>query len=273
MVAAWHEAGDGIALVPTMGNLHKGHLNLISRAAERGERVVVSIFVNPTQFGPTEDFERYPRTMEVDMRKLNRAGVDLLFAPSVAEMYPRGLDQATAVIVPEISDDLCGIHRPGHFAGVTSVVCRLFNICSPDIAVFGMKDYQQLIVISRMVEDLHLPIRLIAGPTEREPSGLAMSSRNGGLSDDEQVTAAAIFRVLNWVGTTLQSGNHRYDELESEARAQLSAAGLEPDYVAVRNAADLSAPPDAPVRLAVLAAARLGGVRLIDNLIVDMPAD
>lgn len=269
-IAVWREAGDTIALVPTMGNLHKGHVSLVKLAAEYAEHVVVSIFVNPTQFGPNEDYQSYPRTLEVDARKLARVGVDIMFAPSVEEVYPDGLKNSTEVIVPELSDELCGAARPGHFAGVTSIVCRLFNMCMPDVAVFGRKDYQQLVILRKMVGDLHLPVKLVAGPTEREESGLAMSSRNGFLDGGQREQAAVIYQTLNWVSQSLQDGRRDFAELESAASQQIAEAGLKPEYVAVRKAGDLSQPAADNPRLAVLAAARLGDTRLIDNVVVDL---
>jgi pantoate--beta-alanine ligase len=269
-VAAWREAGDTVALVPTMGNLHQGHLSLIELAAKHAQHVVVSIFVNPTQFGPGEDFERYPRTLEIDARKLSRAQVDVLFVPAVNVIYPRGVEQSTTVTVPGLSDELCGQFRPGHFAGVSSVVSRLFNICVPDVAVFGQKDYQQRVILQRMVEDLHLPVRLITGPTEREPDGLAMSSRNGFLDAGQRATATAIYRVLEKVAAALRNGSCDYAALENSALKDIRAAGLDPEYVAVRDAGNLQMPSSRPSRLVVLAAARLAGVRLIDNVTVEL---
>ena len=180
----WRQAGESVALVPTMGNLHKGHMNLVSLAHEHAERVVVSIFVNPTQFRPGEDFAEYPRTLATDVRRLARSGVDILFVPSTEEMYPEGSEEMTRVSVKALSEIFCGSARPGHFDGVTSVVCRLFNIVAPDVAVFGQKDYQQLVILRRMASDLHIPVKIIAGQTQREKSGLAMSSRNRYLSKE-----------------------------------------------------------------------------------------
>ncbi len=188
-LAEWRHAGDHIALVPTMGNLHEGHLSLVRLAHRHAERVVVSIFVNPTQFGEGEDYEEYPRSLEADKRKLKRLNVDLLFAPDVETMYPLGIDNATSVTVPVLTDELCAAFRPGHFDGVTTVVSRLFSLVQPDVAVFGQKDYQQQYVIRHLVEDLSLPIEIISGPTQREEDGLAMSSRNQYLSEQERAIA------------------------------------------------------------------------------------
>ena len=271
LVDAWHEAGDTIALVPTMGNLHAGHMSLVSLAAEHAERVIVSIFVNPTQFGPGEDFADYPRTPDMDVRRLQRAGVDVVFEPDVDEMYPGGSDAATQVVVPGVSEIIDGSSRPGHFTGVTSVVSRLFNICSPDVAVFGQKDYQQLVILRRMVTDLHMPVKILAGPTGRAESGLALSSRNGYLSDEQLEQAAAISRALREVRDEVQGGNADYAALEKQACGQINAAGLECDYVLIRAAYDLADPDDDTVNLVVLAAARLGTVRLIDNMLATRP--
>jgi len=271
-VSAWREAGDTIALVPTMGNLHKGHVSLVKLASQYAEHVVVSIFVNPTQFGPGEDFDRYPRTLEVDARKLSRERVEVLFVPTVEAVYPRGIADATVVTVPGLSEDLCGKFRPGHFAGVTSVVSRLFNICVPDVAVFGQKDYQQLVILQRMVEDLHLPVRLIRAPTEREPDGLAMSSRNGFLTTEQRTTATVIFRSLEKLAEALRAGQRDYAALEASAMRDIRAGGLDPEYVAVREAGGLALPGPRPQRLVALAAARLAGVRLIDNVLIDLKA-
>lgn len=269
-IAEWREAGDTIALVPTMGNLHKGHMSLISLAAEYAEHVIVSIFVNPTQFGPNEDYTSYPRMPEVDSRKLARAGIDILFAPSVEEIYPHGLENSAQVLVPELSDQLCGASRPGHFLGVTSVVSRLFNICIPDVAVFGNKDYQQLVILRRMVEDLHIPVKLLAGETERDANGLALSSRNEKLDEVQRAAAAIIYQALDDAATALRTGQNDFVNVEKTAIETISVAGLEPEYVAIRNAADLSMPQENSPRLAILAAACLGGVRLIDNVLVNI---
>jgi pantoate--beta-alanine ligase len=271
LLGEWHPQGDSIALVPTMGNLHKGHMSLVELAREHADRVIVSVFVNPTQFGPDEDFEEYPRTLETDAMKLTRAGADVLFAPSVAEMYPEGTEQATGIIVPGICDELEGASRPGHFAGVAAVVCRLLNICHPNVAVFGQKDYQQYVVLKRMVTDLHLPVKLVLADTARTGEGLALSSRNSYLEDEQQSQALVISRALNAVREALQAGQRDYAVLEQAACEQIAAAGLEPDYVSVRDAADLAPPTGDSLRVAVLAAAHLAGVRLIDNLLVELP--
>ena len=267
-VAGFRAAGETVALVPTMGNLHAGHMSLVSEAASLANRVIVSVFVNPTQFGPNEDFATYPRTLEEDSEQLAAAGVDLLFAPGVGEMYPHGLEGATLVSVPDLADDLCGRFRPGHFVGVTSVVCRLFNICAPDTAVFGLKDYQQFIILRRMVSDLHLPVKLVGLPIRRESDGLAMSSRNANLNDAERTTAPAIHAALAAAAERLRSGERDYAAIERHTADAIAVAGMQPEYVAVRSAADLSVPDGAQDNLVVLAAARLGAVRLIDNILL-----
>ena len=271
LLAEWHPEGDRIALVPTMGNLHKGHLGLVELAKEHAERVIVSVFVNPTQFAPDEDYERYPRTLDKDALRLSRAGADVLFAPAAEVIYPNGIAHATAVTVPDLSAELEGESRPEHFAGVTSVVCRLFNICHPNIAVFGQKDFQQYVILKRMVKDLHLPVQLIAGPTARDDNGLALSSRNGFLDKDQQMNAAVIYQALCAVTTMLEDGNRDFVALEHSAAEQIAAAGLESDYVSVRDAEDLSIPSEGSTHLVVLAAARCGTVRLIDNVLVELP--
>jgi pantoate--beta-alanine ligase len=251
-----------------MGNLHDGHLRLIDVARAHAERVVVSIFVNPTQFEPGADYEQYPRTLATDKRKLTRAKADLLFVPDVATMYPLGPADATIVSVPKLRDDLCGAFRPGHFDGVTSVVSRLFGLVSPDVAVFGQKDYQQQLVIRRMVEDLHWPIEIVTGETVREADGLAYSSRNQYLTEKERRIAPAIFEVLQRLAADLQAGKRDFAEMERAGMSSLASKGFEPDYVAIRRAANLDAPDRDTDELVVLAAARLGKARLIDNIVV-----
>ena len=272
LVAAWREAGDSIAFVPTMGNLHAGHISLIRLAAQHAEHVVVSIFVNPTQFGPNEDYSRYPRTPESDVRRLTRAGVDALFVPSDDEMYPNGIESTTQVHVPAVSEILEGESRPGHFAGVASVVCRLFNICQPDVAVFGQKDYQQLVVLRQMVRDLHIPVKVLAGSTERAKNGLALSSRNQYLSAKQKDQAGAIYAALSAVASAIEIGGSDWSALEAEGLRQLESAGLDPEYFVVRRAVNLSKVEAVHQNLVVLAAVRLGDVRLIDNILVSRPA-
>lgn len=265
-VRRWRREGQLVAFVPTMGNLHAGHLSLIEAARKRGDRFVASIFVNPMQFGPNEDFAHYPRTPEQDERMLAEAGCDLMFMPDVAEVYPRGPDHGTRVFVPELSTILCGEFRPGHFQGVSTVVAKLFNIVQPDIAVFGEKDFQQLTIIRRMVADLCMPIEIIGAPTVREPDGLAMSSRNQYLTPEERRIAPVIYQTLKKAVERLRAGDRDFEGIERSSREALTAAGLRPDYFAIREAAELAVPGPQSTDLVVLTAARLGKVRLIDNL-------
>lgn len=265
-IDAWRRDGLRVAFVPTMGNLHAGHHSLVKLARERADRVVVSVFVNPTQFGPNEDYGRYPRTPEADAAGLAAAGADLMWLPSVETMYPYGPQATVQVQVPQVTVGLEGAHRPGHFDGVATVVARLFNQVRPDVAVFGRKDYQQLAVIRYLVRDLAFPIEIVAGDTLREADGLAMSSRNQYLSDEERPRAAEIHRCLQWMRQALQAGTAR-EAVEAEAAQRLETAGFVVDYAAIRRQ-DLGLPEtgaaDAP-RVALIAA-RLGRTRLIDNL-------
>ena len=272
LLAEWRAAGEHVALVPTMGNLHAGHLHLVRVARKHAERVVVSIFVNPTQFGEGEDYEQYPRTIQKDRRQLKRVDVDILFMPNVDTIYPFGTDSATSVTVPVLTEELCGSFRPGHFEGVTTVVSRLFSLVQPDVAVFGEKDYQQLLVVRRLVEDLSLPVEVIAAKTQREDDGLAISSRNQYLGDAERNKAPELYRVLTEVGEELHSGNKRFGELEENALFDLSKIGFKPEYVSIRRSNDLSAPDPAERNLVILAAAYLGETRLIDNVQVVLQA-
>ena len=264
-VSDWRRAGERVGFVPTMGNLHAGHYSLIDIARRRCDRVVASVFVNPTQFGPNEDYSRYPRTLERDREGLDQAGCDLLFAPTVETMYPFGAANTVKVHVPVVTEPLEGAFRPGHFDGVATVVARLFNLVQPDVAVFGRKDYQQLLTIRRLVADLSLPIEIVAGDTLREANGLAMSSRNQYLSDVERETAATIHRTLLRMRDSVAAGEP-VDAVEAAANAALEAAGFRVDYAAIRRAEDLAPAGDARSGLVGLIAARLGTTRLIDNL-------
>lgn len=264
-VALWRQAGQRIALVPTMGNLHTGHLQLVDRARQLADRVIATIFVNPLQFGQGEDFESYPRTLEDDSQKLEEYATDLLFAPAVSEVYQRPQTEQTIVRVPGLSDILCGQFRPGHFAGVATVVCKLFNMAQPDVAVFGEKDYQQLMVIRRMVEDLQIPVQIEGMATVREADGLAMSSRNGYLTVEERAKAPAVYQVLTQTAEALQAGDQDFKSLEESAWNSLENAGLRPDYFQIRRAQDLQSPDKEEKDLVILAAAYLGAARLIDN--------
>lgn len=266
LVRRWRDGGQRIAFVPTMGNLHDGHMALVRAAREQAERVVVSIFVNPLQFGPSEDLTRYPRTLEADAARLRAEGVDLLFTPAEAALYPHGRDAVTRIQVPGLSDLLCGAVRPGHFSGVATVVAKLFHIVGPDLSLFGEKDYQQLLVIRRMVEDLDFTIAVQAIPTVREGDGLAMSSRNGYLSSEERRAAPALYRALRTVAAAVDSGGLDYPALERQGLEIVRAGGLEPEYFTLCDAETLRAPAPGCNALRVLAAARLGSTRLIDNI-------
>jgi pantoate--beta-alanine ligase len=264
-IGAWKRAGLRIGFVPTMGNLHAGHHSLVQLARAHADRVIASIFVNPTQFGPNEDFARYPRTPEVDAAGLAAAGCDLLWLPSVATMYPYGAEATVQVRVPDVTEVLEGAHRPGHFDGVATVVARLFNQVQPDLAVFGRKDYQQLAVIRYLVRHLAFPLELVAGETLREPDGLAMSSRNQYLSADERPLAAEIQRTLQQMRAALVAGTPRV-AVETAARSTLGMHGFAVDYAVVRRL-DLTEPAEGEggPRVALIAS-RLGRTRLIDNL-------
>jgi pantoate--beta-alanine ligase len=257
--------GERIGFVPTMGNLHAGHYSLIGQARERSDCVVASIFVNPTQFGAGEDFARYPRTPDEDAKGLDAQGCDVLFLPEVESIYPLGLEQGVRVRVPGLGDILEGASRPGHFDGVATVVAKLFNLAQPDLAVFGSKDFQQLLVVRRMSADLAFPVEIVGAPIIREQNGLAMSSRNQFLDPGQREQAAVIHSTLLWMRERL--GAEPTHQIETGAAARLAEAGLEPDYAVIRNAADLGEPGPASAggRVALIAA-RLGSVRLIDNL-------
>ena len=265
-VAHWHEAKQRVVFVPTMGNLHAGHMSLIEAARKHGEKFVSSLFVNPMQFGPNEDFAHYPRTPANDSKLLQDAGCDLMFMPDVGEMYPNGADQATRVEVPGISNILCGEFRPGHFEGVATVVAKLFHIVDPDVAIFGEKDFQQLTVIRRMVADLCLRVTVVGAPTVREADGLAMSSRNQYLDAGQRQLAPTIYRQLVQAVDALRSGIRDYARIEGAGRAALDGAGFRTDYFAVRDARTLAEARPATREFVVLTAARLGKARLIDNL-------
>jgi pantoate--beta-alanine ligase len=268
-IRGWRSAGQIVGFVPTMGNLHEGHHSLLKLARARADRVVASVFVNPTQFGPGEDFERYPRTLAQDQVGLAEAGCDVLFAPEVATMYPFGAPGSVSIHVPGVTETLEGAHRPGHFDGVATVVSKLFHLVQPDFAVFGQKDFQQLKVIERMVRDLSLPVKIMSGPTLRDEDGLAKSSRNQYLTPAERQRAPQIYATLTQMRDLFRQG-HNWQALEQAARARLERAGFAPDYVAIRRADDLAEPgQDEREGLVALVAARLGATRLIDNLPFD----
>jgi pantoate--beta-alanine ligase len=255
----------GTTLVPTMGNLHAGHVSLVELAKQHGRPIVASIFVNPLQFGAGEDFERYPRTLAADCEKLAAAGCDLVFAPDVAEMYP--VPQSFTVQPPaSLANDLCGAFRPGHFSGVATVVLKLFNLVQPRVAVFGSKDFQQLQVIRELVRQFNLPIDILAGGTLREADGLAMSSRNAYLGASERIQAPQLQRELAAIVAAVLGGDREFEALCATAGRHLKMAGWRVDYVALRDATTLQAPAPDSTRLVVLGAAWLGSTRLIDNL-------
>jgi len=267
---AWRMAGERIVFVPTMGNLHQGHLRLVEHARQHGQHVVVSIFVNPMQFNDKDDFAAYPNTLAQDSEKLKAMGVNALFLPSVEVIYPGGHQDNSEVIVPGLSDILCGAHRPGHFVGVATVVAKLFNIVQADVAVFGEKDFQQLMVIRRMVNELCFPIEIIGVPTERESDGLAMSSRNGYLNAQERQQASLLYKVLEQAKSQLESGGESIAEIEARAQQALQGGGFRPEYFSVRCAKDLSIADGGTQDLVIVAAAWLGEARLIDNICLNL---
>lgn len=267
IVCAWKQDNQRVAFVPTMGNLHVGHLSLIDKAYEYADKVLVSIFVNPIQFMLGEDYATYPNTIEADREKLIERGAEALFLPSVDELFPQGQIEHVSVSVPYLQDLYCGEFRPGHFQGVATIVSKLFNIVMPDVAVFGGKDYQQLLVIKAMVNDLCYPIKIVETETTRETDGLACSSRNQYLTKEERQRAAKLYAVLSDMVDKIKSGETNYKTLEQDAVEHLKRMGFKPDYVAITNAANLAEPiEDKPKR--ILAAAWLGKARLIDNLAV-----
>lgn len=269
-VRGWRNAGARVGFVPTMGSLHDGHMSLLEAARQHADRVIASVFVNPLQFGPNEDFDRYPRTLETDRALLARHGVQVLFAPSVPELFPAGNPPTTTVRVGgSLAGILCAPFRPGHFDGVATVVNVLFNRVAPQVAVFGEKDYQQLAVIRQMTADLGLPVRIVGVPTLREADGLAMSSRNQYLSTEERARAPRLHEALVWVGQQLAAGRSDHETLSREGQARLVKGGFNSQYLEIRTT-DL-APPGASTRVfVVLAAAFLGATRLIDNITVTL---
>jgi len=269
-IARLRAAGRRIAFVPTMGNLHSGHRQLMEQARQFADTVVASVYVNPLQFGPQEDFGAYPRTPQQDRALLEDAKVEVLFLPDDATIYPRGRVASTRVEVPEVSDILCGAARPGHFRGVATVVHRLFQLVTPDVALFGKKDYQQLLVIRLMTADFDLPIEIIGLDTVREADGLAMSSRNGYLTPEERRLAPRLYAILQALAGRIQSDSGRgFSAHAAQAAEQLEMAGFRPDYVSVRRQQDLAIPDPNDRQLVILAAAWLGRARLIDNLELD----
>jgi len=265
-IRAWKQEGQRVGFVPTMGNLHAGHFSLVDLARRYADRVVASVFVNPTQFGPSEDFTRYPRTLAEDSVGLVEHNCDLLFAPSVEVMYPFGPEHAMRIHVPDVGDTLEGAHRPGHFDGVATVVAKLFAMVEPDVAVFGQKDWQQLLVVRRLVRELAYPLEVVAGPIVRDEDGLALSSRNRYLEAHQRVRAPELHATLQWMRDSFAEG-HALQAVEGAAVRRLERAGFQPDYAVVRRAEDLAVPAgDERSGLIALVAARLGSTRLIDNL-------
>ncbi|MFC4700896.1 pantoate--beta-alanine ligase [Glaciecola siphonariae] len=263
---SWQNAKEVIAFVPTMGNLHQGHLKLVSEAKKSATKIVVSIFVNPLQFGPDEDLDAYPRTFEQDKAALEALGVDILFTPRAEDIYSRGLEQQTFVEVPGLSYMICGASRPGHFRGVATIVCKLFNMVQPNQAYFGEKDFQQLQVIKAMVTDLSMNLSIHGVPTMREPDGLAMSSRNHYLSEQQRKLAPTLYATISDMASQIKQGRRDFSVLISEAKDELTQAGLKPDYIEVRASDSLLQPGHEDQNIVILAAAFLGKTRLIDNI-------
>ena len=272
-IAQWRQAGERIAFVPTMGNLHAGHGSLVTAARERADRVAVSIFVNPLQFGPNEDFAAYPRTPEEDRALLESLNVDMLFAPEVEEIYPRGKEANARVHVPDLEDILCGAFRPNHFMGVATVVTKLLNLVQPDIALFGEKDFQQLMIIRRAAIDLCMPIEITGVATSRENDGLARSSRNRYLTAEQRALAPRIFAALEKAREEVEAGARDFERLEEEGMQALEAGGFRPDYFAIRDAETLGVPAPGAKDLVILTAARIGRARLIDNVRASAPSN
>lgn len=264
------QQGLVVAFVPTMGNLHTGHIQLVKQAVKRADVVIASIFVNPLQFSANEDLDKYPRTLAEDQAKLTAAGCKILFAPNELEMYPQGRDFQTEVEVPKISDLHCGSSRPGHFQGVATVVCKLFGIVQPDVAIFGAKDFQQLLVIRRMTQDLCLPVEIESSPIARAPNGLALSSRNGYLSDEELAIAPALYKALTVAQANIQAGRYDYAQLSEEAQVSLEKEGFKRDYFNICNPNTLLPATEEDTELVILAAAYLGKARLIDNITISL---
>ncbi|WP_041522235.1 pantoate--beta-alanine ligase [Gilvimarinus agarilyticus] len=262
--------GKRIGFVPTMGNLHDAHLALVKQAQQSCDVVVVSIFVNRLQFGLNEDWDRYPRTLAADSSKLEAVHCDFLFCPDETEIYPNGMDEQTRVIVPAMTDVLCGASRPGHFEGVTTVVTKLFNIVQPDEAVFGVKDFQQLAVIRRMVEDLCMPVQISAGEIYRETDGLALSSRNGFIADAERPRVSQLYRTLSWVGEQISAGQRDFIALAEAGKIQIEEAGFKVDYLEICNSRTLKPAAHDDTEITVLGAMYTESARLIDNLSLEL---
>lgn len=264
-ISNWRNQGLVIGFVPTMGNLHQGHISLVEEAKKHADKIVASIFVNPMQFGVNEDIGNYPRTLVNDQEKLSDVGTDLLFTPTPDIVYPKGLDKQTYVEVPNVSTGYCGESRPGHFRGVSTVVCKLFNLVQPDVACFGLKDYQQVQVIETMVEDLSMPITIIPVATKRETSGLALSSRNGYLTPEEKAIAPSLYQSIVWLAQQIKVGDD-FIALAETASKMINDSGMKTDYIEVCHARTLEPATEADKQVVILAAAHCGKARLIDNL-------
>ncbi|CAM3771513.1 pantoate--beta-alanine ligase [Rheinheimera salexigens] len=265
-IAIWRRNGERIAFVPTMGNLHQGHLRLVDVAKQQADRVIVSIFVNPMQFGKNEDLANYPRSLEQDCAGLSVHQADAVFTPTPEMMYPQGLDKQTFVDVPFLGDLHCGESRPGHFRGVSTIVCKLFNLVQPDIACFGEKDYQQLAIIRQMVADLSMPIQVVGVSTERAEDGLALSSRNNYLTPEQRAQAPQLYQVLQQLKQKIVAGDHNYRALEQAAKQQLSELGLTADYINISQTSSLALATAETDKKVILAAIFVGSTRLIDNI-------
>lgn len=266
----WKTHGQSIAFIPTMGNLHQGHISLIEKGQSLCDHTICSIFVNPMQFGPNEDFNHYPRTLERDIDQLEAIGCDLVYLPAASELYPDGLEKITQIQVTDLTGVFEGAHRPGHFTGVATIVLKLLNIVRPDVSIFGKKDFQQYRVISKMVEDLNLEVDIIGAETTREPSGLATSSRNQYLSDDQKELASLIYRTLRESAASITAGENTFDKLEQRAIERLNQAGFETDYFCVCNVETLEPASPEDRSLVILVTARLGETRLLDNIEIDL---
>lgn len=269
-VKQWRKDNQTVAFVPTMGNLHQGHLSLVTRAKDLADKVIVSIFVNPLQFDDKADLSAYPRTLEADIEKLILVDCALVFTPTPELIYPNGMDSHTVITVPGMDDKLCGRARPGHFDGVATVVAKLFNMVQADVAVFGEKDYQQLLLIKTMVKDLNFPVNVVGVPTHREKSGLAMSSRNQYLTSQQNEQAAGMYQLLLSVKNKLEQGEQNFVMLEQNAFKLLEEMGFKPDYIDIRCSDDLEPARIEDKSLRILVAARLGSARLIDNISCDL---
>lgn len=268
-IKLWRQQGLTIGFIPTMGNLHAGHISLITKAHQHADKIVASIFVNPMQFGANEDIDKYPRTLSNDQASLEAVNTDLLFIPTPAIIYPKGLEQQSFVEVPNLSEGYCGESRPGHFRGVATVVCKLFNLVQPDVACFGLKDYQQVQVIQTMVDDLSLPVKIIPVETMRASSGLALSSRNNYLTTEELAIAPALAQNIQWLATQLKNNND-FIGLAKQAADFIDSAGLKTDYIHICQAHSLQPANKGDLQLVILAAAYCGSTRLIDNLQIDL---